>query len=143
MNNELNLNINWYPGHMAKTKREIKEDLKIIDVVIEIIDARIPRASQNPDIKEISKNKKKLILLNKCDLANEKETKKWQEYLETKGIPTVRINANNGMGIKQVIGKIEEIMRDEMKEAASKGRTGKIIRCLVARNTKCSENHHL
>ena len=73
---ENSTNINWYPGHMAKTKREIAEDMKIIDVVIEILDARIPMSSQNPDIQGIIKNKKKIILLNKCDLADEKETKK-------------------------------------------------------------------
>ena len=129
MNNELN--INWYPGHMAKTKREIKEDLNIIDVVIEIIDARIPRASQNPDMKNIAKTKKKIILLNKCDLANERETKKWQEYFKNQGIAVVQINANNGLGMKQVISKIEEVMKEEIEQAAKKGRTGKIIRCAV------------
>ena len=82
-NKELSkININWYPGHMAKTKREIQEDLKLIDVVIEVLDARIPKSSQNPDIKKIINGKKKIILLNKCDLADEKETKKWQEYFK-------------------------------------------------------------
>ena len=93
---ENSTNINWYPGHMAKTKREIAEDMKIIDVVIEILDARIPMSSQNPDIQGIIKNKKKIILLNKCDLADEKETKKWQSYFKSKGIETVLINANDG-----------------------------------------------
>lgn len=129
---ENNSNINWYPGHMAKTKREIKEDLKIIDVVIEILDARIPKSSQNPDIKELSKNKKKIILLNKCDLADEKQTKKWQEHFKSKGIPAIQINASNGKGINLVITEIERIMKQETDAAKEKGRTGKIIRCLVA-----------
>lgn len=137
------LNINWYPGHMAKTKREIKEDLKIIDIVIEILDARIPISSQNPDVKEIAKGKKKLILLNKCDLACEKENNKWQDYFKSKGIPSIQINANNGKGIKQVVPKIEEIMKQEIEDAVKKGRTNRTIRCAVVRNTQCSGNLHL
>ncbi len=136
-------NINWYPGHMAKTKREIAEDMKIIDVVIEILDARIPMSSQNPDIQGIIKNKKKIILLNKCDLADEKETKKWQSYFKSKGIETVLINANDGQGMKQVTSKIEEVMKEEIEREAKKGRTGKTIRALVLRNSKCTENHLL
>ena len=137
---ENSTNINWYPGHMAKTKREIAEDMKIIDVVIEILDARIPMSSQNPDIQGIKKNKKKIILLNKCDLADEKETKKWQSYFKSKGIETVLINANDGQGMKQVTSKIEEVMKEEIEREAKKGRTGKTIRALVLRNSKCTEN---
>ena len=74
------INLNWYPGHMLKTKKQIIQDLKLIDVVIEILDARIPIASQNPDIRQITANKKKIIVLNKSDLADEKETKRWIEY---------------------------------------------------------------
>jgi len=125
MNKQQKVTINWYPGHMAKTKREIKEILDLIDVVIEILDARIPISSQNPDIKEMAKNKKKIILLNKCDLADEKETRKWQMVFENKGISVAQINANNGKGIKQVIDKIEEVMAEEIKEAIKKGRTRK------------------
>ena len=76
-------NINWYPGHMAKTKRQIAEDLKLIDVVIEVLDARIPVSSQNPDMRELTKNKKKIYILNKCDLADEKETLKWENKFRT------------------------------------------------------------
>lgn len=125
------MNINWYPGHMAKTKREIAEDLRLIDVVIEILDARIPVSSQNPDIKSIIQRKKKIILLNKCDLADEKETKNWQDYFKNQGIQTVLVNSNDGRGIKQVIDKIEEVMKEETEENAKKGRVGKIIRVLV------------
>lgn len=116
---------------MAKTKREIAEDIKIIDVVIEILDARIPISSQNPDIKILTKQKKKIILLNKCDLANEVETKKWQIYFQKQGIETVQINANDGKGINQTISKIEEVMQEEMQKKAQKGRVGKTIRALV------------
>ena len=118
-------------GHMAKTKREIAEDIKIIDVVIEILDARIPFSSQNLDIKELTKKKKKIILLNKCDLANDLETKKWQAYFKKQEIETVQINANDGKGISQTIAKIEEVMQEELKKEAQRGRVGKIIRVLV------------
>ena len=134
--------INWYPGHMAKTKRQIEEDLKLIDVVIEILDARIPKSSQNPDIQKTIKNKKKIILLNKCDLANEQETKKWQNYYKKQGIETVQINAQNGQGTASVITKIQEIMQKEIKEYEEKGRKNKTIRCLIVRHTKRTENHH-
>lgn len=79
------ININYYPGHMAKTKKQISEDLKLIDVIIEILDARIPISSNNPDINEIVKNKKKIILLNKSDLASEEENQKWINYFKKKG----------------------------------------------------------
>lgn len=130
-NQQNQVNINWYPGHMAKTKREIAEDMKLIDIVIEILDARIPISSQNPDIQGIIKNKKKIILLNKCDLANEAETKKWQVYFKKNEIETVQINANDGKGTDKVISKIEEVMKEEMEREAKRGRTGKTIRAIV------------
>ena len=125
------LNINWYPGHMAKAKREIIEDLKLIDVVVEILDARIPKSSQNPDLKKIINKKKRIIVLNKCDLADEKETNKWQRYFASKQIPAVLVNSNDGRGVNQVISKIEQVMKDEIEENIQKGRIGKIIRVLV------------
>ena len=77
--------INWYPGHMAKTKRQIAEDLKLIDIVIEILDARIPIASQNPDINKLIQNKKRIIELNKSDLADKNQNEKWIRYFKNKG----------------------------------------------------------
>lgn len=116
---------------MAKTKREIIETMKLIDVVIEILDARIPISSQNPDIQSVISKKKKIILLNKCDLADDNQTEKWQAYFKSQGHETVLINANDGRGIKQVISKIEEVMKEEIISQAQKGRIGKIIRVLV------------
>ena len=123
--------INWYPGHMAKTKRQIEEDIKLIDIVVEIVDARIPVSSQNPDIREIVKNKKKIIALNKSDLADENETKKWIKYFEKNNIGSIDIDANSGKGINNLIKKVELMMNDELKENALKGRIGKSIRILV------------
>ena len=123
--------INWYPGHMAKTRRQITEDLKLIDVVIELLDARIPISSQNPDIAKITRGKKKIIVLNKCDLANEGQNRKWVEYFEKHGITAVLTDSNSGKGIKECITKIEEIMNNELKLQAEKGRIGRKIRAMI------------
>ena len=117
--------INWYPGHMLKTKKQIIEDLKLIDVIVEILDARIPVASQNPDIKQITQNKKKVIILNKSDLADEKETIKWVEYLKSQGITAIPTDSNLGKGTKETLKAIYDKVRQEMEKAASKGRINK------------------
>lgn len=124
-------NINWYPGHMAKTKKQIIQDLKLIDIVIELLDARIPISSQNPSIQEITKNKKKIIVLNKCDLANEMQNKLWIQYFKDRNIPAVLVDANSGKGINECIKEIENIMQMELSTQADKGRTGKRIRAMI------------
>ena len=124
-------NINWYPGHMAKTKRQIIEDLKLIDIVIELLDARIPISSRNPDIAQITKNKKKIIVLNKCDLADEKENKKWISYFNTQGIPAVITDSNSGYGIDILIKKVEEIMKTEKEQMMIKDKKRKKIRAMI------------
>lgn len=126
-----NMNINWYPGHMAKTKRQIQEDLKLIDVVVELLDSRIPISSRNPDINTIVKEKKKIIVLNKSDLADEKETIKWVEHFKTQKIPAVITDANSGKGIKEVIKQAAIIMKDELDKREEKGRTGRKIRIMI------------
>ena len=134
MNNESNsgnMNINWYPGHMAKTKRQIMEDVRLVDIVVELLDARIPVSSQNPDIAEITKNKKKIIVLNKCDLADERQNKRWVEYFKTKNIPAVLTDSNSGKGIEECVRKIEKIMEEDLKSQAEKGRIGRKIKAMV------------
>lgn len=125
------INLNWYPGHMAKTKRQIIEDVRLVDIVIELLDARIPISSQNPDIAEITKNKKKIIVLNKCDLADERQNKKWVEYFKTKNIPAVLTDSNSGKGIEECVRKIEKIMEEDLKGQAEKGRIGRKIKAMV------------
>ena len=125
------ININWYPGHMAKTKKQILEDLKLIDVVIEILDARIPVSSRNPDIEEYTKNKMKIIVLNKYDLADENQNKKWIEYFKNNGIEAVLVNSNTGEGINKAINKIEEVYNNGKTQYVSKGRIGKAIRVMI------------
>jgi len=116
---------------MAKTKRQISEDLKLIDVVIEILDARIPVSSQNPDMRELTKNKKKIIILNKSDLADEKETLKWINKFKAQGTSAISVDSNSGNSISKVEKEIKTVMQEEMKKYEEKGRTGKAIRVLV------------
>ncbi len=123
--------INWYPGHMLKTKKQIIEDLKLIDVIVEILDARIPVASQNPDIKQITQNKKKVIILNKSDLADEKETIKWVEHFKKQGIIAIPTDSNLGKGIKETLKAIQNMMQEEKEKAASRGRINKNIRIMI------------
>lgn len=125
------MNINWYPGHMLKTKKQIMEDLKLIDIVIEILDARIPVSSRNPDMQKIIQNKKRLVILNKSDLAEEKETTKWVEYYKKNNIKAIVADANIGKGIKETLKQIEKIMEEDMQKAAAKGRIKKNIRVMI------------
>ena len=115
---------------MAKTRREISENLKIIDVVIELLDSRIPLSSRNPDIKEITKNKRKIILLNKSDLADETITKKWQDKL-SKEAPCLLTDSNSGKGIEKVNKKINELMEEEKNRQIARGRINKTIRIMI------------
>lgn len=131
MSNESKMNINWYPGHMAKTKRQIIEDLKLIDVVVELLDARMPISSRNPDIAEITKNKKRIIVLNKSDLSDETQNKKWVQYYKNNGIPTILVDSNSGKGIEQVSREINKVMEEDLKVATQKGRIGKNIRVII------------
>lgn len=125
------MNINWYPGHMAKTKRQITEDLKLVDVVLEILDARMPISSQNPDIAEIVKEKKRIIVLNKCDLAEEAKNNQWVQYFTHLSLPAILVNSNTGKGIDKVIQKLEDIMVEDKEKSAEKGRIGRSIKALV------------
>lgn len=115
---------------MAKTRREIAEDIKLIDVVIELLDSRIPVSSRNPEIKEITKNKKKIILLNKVDLADVAITKKWQEKL-SKEAPCLLTDSNSGKGVDKVSKKIDEIMEEEKARQLARGRINKTIRVMI------------
>lgn len=130
------MNINWYPGHMAKTKRQILEDLKLIDIVIELLDARIPISSRNPDIQNLTKGKKKIILLNKCDLADEKINHAWVKKLGNEAT-TILTDANSGKGINQVLKIIDVMMQEEIEKQKERGRINKTIRVMILRNSQC------
>ena len=128
--NENKTNINWYPGHMAKTRSQIEQDLKLIDVVIELLDARIPKSSRNPEINKLTKNKKKIILLNKADMADDETNKKWVEYL-SKEAPTILTDSKTGRNIDKVSKKIDAVMAEEIARQAARGRINKTIRVMI------------
>lgn len=123
--------LSWYPGHMAKTKRQIIDDLKLVDIVIELLDARIPVSSQNPEIANILQNKKRIIILNKSDLADSNETNKWIQYFKNKNITALEVNSNEGKGTNQVTQVIEKMMSNELETQANKGRIRKTIRVMI------------
>ena len=124
-------NINWYPGHMAKTKKEIMNLLPLVDIIIEILDARIPISSRNPDIQTITKNKKKIILLNKIDLADEKQSERWKAHFSKECDACLLVDCNSGKGMNQVLKKIEELMEEDKKKAALRGRMNKTTRVMI------------
>ena len=125
------INLNWYPGHMAKTKRHITVVLILIDVVIELIDSRIPISSRNPDINRLTSNKKKVILLNKADLSDESQNNMWLNKLKQEGNKVAIVDCNSGKGIENSIKLVQELMKEELEVYASKGRVGRKIRVMV------------
>ena len=125
------MSIVWFPGHMAKTRRQITEDLKMIDVVIELLDARIPISSQNPEIRQIIGNNKKVIVLNKSDLADESDNKKWVSKFQQEGNTVVLTDSNSGRGTQEVVRQVQKIMEEELNRYAEKGRKGRKIRTMI------------
>lgn len=114
--------IHWYPGHMAKTRRLIEENLKLVDVVVEIIDARIPYSGRNPYFNDMLKKKERLIVMNKYDMADEAASKKWTEYFESRGIRVVPISCATGMGINKIMSEAENLVSEKLERDSEKGR---------------------
>lgn len=125
------MNIQWYPGHMTKAKRMMQEDIKLIDIVIELVDARIPLSSKNPDIDELAKNKYRLILLNKSDLADDAVTAKWEKYYSDKGFFVAKINARDGAGMKSINGIVQEACRKKIERDRKRGIINRPIRAMI------------
>lgn len=126
------MNIHWYPGHMVKAKKEMQESLKLIDVVIEILDARIPESSKNPDLDEIIGGKPKVVIFNKCDLAEDSVTKQWIEFYKKSGINAIDVDSANGKNINKVYGIVKESVKEKFERKAERGIIGRPIRALVA-----------
>lgn len=126
-----NQNIQWFPGHMTKTKRRIQASLKLIDVVVEIIDARIPISSSNPDLGQIIENKPKLVLLNKCDKANKFATQKWVNYYSEKGVKALPVDCKSGRGLNKFVPAIREILADKFEAQKAKGIKNPILRLMI------------
>lgn len=124
-------NINWYPGHMAKARREMTEAVKLVDVVIELVDARIPIASRNPILNEIIGEKPRIIVLNKADLADKNENKKWINYYKEKNIVAVETNSNQGNGVKEVVNAAYEIMKEKLERKEKQGIVGASVKAMI------------
>ncbi|HEY9575431.1 MAG TPA: ribosome biogenesis GTPase YlqF [Lachnospiraceae bacterium] len=125
------MNYQWYPGHMTKAKRMMQEDIKLIDIIIELVDARIPLSSRNPDIDDLGKGKARLILLNKIDLADEKYNKEWKVYFQEKGFWVHEINSKTGKGIKEIHSIIKEACKEKIERNLRRGIKNKPIRAMV------------
>lgn len=125
------MNIQWYPGHMTKAKRAMKEDIKLIDLIIELVDARVPLASRNPDIDELGKGKARLILLNKSDLASEKQNEAWTAWFKKKGFFVVKVNARSGSGLKQINGVVQEACKEKIERDRRRGILNRPVRAMV------------
>ena len=125
------MNYQWYPGHMTKAKRMMQENIKLIDLVIELVDARIPLSSRNPDIDQLGANKARLILLNKADLADERQTAKWQQYFEKQGCFVVALNARNRNSMKAINGVVAEACKEKIERDRKRGILNRPVRAMV------------
>lgn len=125
------MHFQWYPGHMTKAKRQMQEDIKLIDLVIELVDARIPLSSRNPDIDELGKHKARLILMNKADLANDVQTKRWSEYFQKKGFYVVKLDARSKSGIKAINDVIMEACKEKIERDRRRGIKNRPVRAMV------------
>lgn len=125
------MNYQWYPGHMTKAKRMMQENIGLIDLVIELVDARIPLSSRNPDIDELGKNKSRVVLLNKSDLADAGANRVWMEYFKNKGFHVLEINARSGQGLKSIHGIVRDACREKIERDRKRGIKNRPIRAIV------------
>ena len=125
------MNVQWYPGHMTKAKRQMQEDIKLIDLIIELVDARVPLSSRNPDIDELGKNKSRLIILNKSDLADDRQNEKWKKFFEEKGFFVVKIDSRSKDGMKVIHNVIQEACKEKIERDRKRGIKNRPIRAMV------------
>lgn len=125
------MELQWFPGHMAKTRRLLKENIKLVDAVIEIVDARLPLSSQNPEIDKIIGKKPRLVVLNKCDMADRVTNKEWILWFKSKGVSAIEINSLNGYGFKNIDKELDEILSEKYKKDEAKGIKRHAVRLMV------------
>ncbi len=125
------MNYQWYPGHMTKAKRMMQENISLIDLVIELVDARIPYSSRNPDIDELGKNKSRLVLMNKSDLADPEKTRLWMSYFKECGFYVLEINARTGQGLRAIYPKVQEACREKIERDRKRGIKNRPVRAIV------------
>ena len=131
MSEQSAMNIQWYPGHMTKTRRMIQDQMKHMDAVCEILDARVPLSSRNPDVEELTREKPRLIVLNRVDLADPAATKAWSAYFRGRGFAVLEANAKQGQGTKQFPGAVRTLLSDKLAAYAEKGQAGRMVRVMI------------
>ena len=125
------MNIQWYPGHMTKAKRAMKEDIKLIDLIIELVDARVPLSSRNPDIDELGAGKARMVLLNKSDLADDRLNEQWIRYFSEKGFHVLKVNCKSGAGLKQINATVQEACKEKIERDRRRGILNRPVRAMV------------
>ncbi len=126
-----NLHINWYPGHMKKTKEMVQNNLKLVDVVIELLDARIPLSSKNPEIDKLAQNKPRVVVLNKSDLSDRSKLNKWISYYQSKGIKAIPVDTLKGSGVNKIVEECKNVTKEKMDALKEKGRKERAIRVMI------------
>lgn len=124
-------NIQWFPGHMTKTKRQIQVSLKLVDAVAEILDARIPLSSKNPDLQKLIQNKPKVVLLNKCDMANQTATSRWIDYYASKGITAIAVDCKSGKGLNKFAPAVNNVLSERRERLKAKGMVNPMLRIMI------------
>lgn len=125
------MNIQWFPGHMTKAQRMIEDNIKLVDAVCEVIDARIPRASRNPDIDRLAAGKPRLVILNRADLADPELTKRWKESFERQGMAVLETDARSGKGVGGFVPAVRRLLVDKLREYEAKGQSGRPLRVMI------------
>ena len=125
------MNIQWFPGHMTKAQRMIEDNIKLADAVCEVIDARIPRASRNPDIDRLAAGKPRLVILNRADLADPEITKRWKESFERQGMAVLETDARSGKGVGGFVPAVRRLLADKLREYEAKGQSGRPLRVMI------------
>lgn len=124
-------NIQWFPGHMTKTKRQIQVSLKLVDAVAEILDARIPLSSKNPDLQKLIQNKPKVVLLNKCDMANQTATSRWIDYYASQGITAIAVDCKSGKGLNKFAPAVNNVLSERRERLKAKGMVNPMLRIMI------------
>lgn len=124
-------NIQWFPGHMTKTKRQIQASLKLVDAVAEILDARIPLSSKNPDLQKLIQNKPKVVLLNKCDIANQTATSRWIDYYASQGITAIAVDCKSGKGLNKFAPAVNNVLSERRERLKAKGMVNPMLRIMI------------
>lgn len=124
-------NIQWFPGHMTKTKRQIQASLKLVDAVAEILDARIPLSSKNPDLQKLIQNKPKVVLLNKCDMANQTATSRWVDYYASQGITAIAVDCKSGKGLNKFAPAVNNVLSERRERLKAKGMVNPMLRIMI------------